>query len=179
MINHIYIIVGVDNANIRPRKNIIKLKQWLKKYSQSKSRKLIKYKFNHAKAGKRSQAKYRKTTGYIKSQLQYRRSPKALLMFRARAHRRRLRVIGAKYISYMTRFTIEKVKLKNIKEYGKLTCIYCKKAIRKFHIDHRIPITKHGTNHMNNLCIACPNCNFLKNDRTAKQFMIIRAKVNK
>jgi HNH endonuclease len=157
----------------------IKGKQWLKKYSQSRSRKRIKYRFNHSQAGKYSQAKYRKTSGYVKSQLRYRRSYKARLTSRAKEHRRRLRFIKAKYLTYMTRFTIEKVKLKNIKKFGKLTCTYCKKSIRNFHIDHRIPITKKGTNHINNLCIACPCCNFSKNNLTAKQFKTIRAKADK
>lgn len=45
-------------------------------------------------------------------------------------------------------------------------CWWCgKKVGKKYHIDHRIPLSRGGTNWPNNLCIACPSCNSRKRDR--------------
>lgn len=44
-----------------------------------------------------------------------------------------------------------------------LRCWWCGEPIKgKYHIDHRIPLSKDGTNYANNLCIACPTCNLSK-----------------
>lgn len=41
-------------------------------------------------------------------------------------------------------------------------CYLCGKKLKKYHIDHFIPISKGGTNDPGNLRIACPKCNLSK-----------------
>lgn len=46
-------------------------------------------------------------------------------------------------------------------------CYYCFHRIKikegSFHVDHKKPIYKEGTNDPSNLCLACPPCNLYKN----------------
>lgn len=46
-------------------------------------------------------------------------------------------------------------------------CWYCECDLNEsgFHIDHRIPISRGGTNWPSNLVLACPKCNLSKHDR--------------
>lgn len=41
----------------------------------------------------------------------------------------------------------------------KNTCWWCSKKLTKYHVDHRIPIAKGGTNGLENIVISCPHCN--------------------
>ena len=50
-------------------------------------------------------------------------------------------------------------------------CYYCNKMLkRKFHIDHKIPLSRDGSNRPENLCLACPNCNREKYTMTEEEF---------
>lgn len=42
-------------------------------------------------------------------------------------------------------------------------CYICGKKLKKFHVDHFIPIALGGTNDPGNLRLACPRCNLSKN----------------
>lgn len=49
---------------------------------------------------------------------------------------------------------------------GALRCWWCGKVIKKdYHIDHRIPLAKGGTNYADNIVIAHPKCNLSKGDK--------------
>lgn len=49
---------------------------------------------------------------------------------------------------------------------GILHCWWCGKPIKsKYHIDHRIPITRNGSNDPRNLCLAHPKCNMSKGNK--------------
>lgn len=41
-------------------------------------------------------------------------------------------------------------------------CWYCSKVLKKFHVDHRIPLSRGGSNSPDNLVLACPPCNWSK-----------------
>lgn len=41
----------------------------------------------------------------------------------------------------------------------------CKLDPDNYHVDHRIPLARGGTNWPNNICASCPKCNMSKNDR--------------
>ncbi len=45
---------------------------------------------------------------------------------------------------------------------GRLHCWWCSKVIEKYHIDHRIPLARGGSNKPDNLCLACEHCNTSK-----------------
>lgn len=45
-------------------------------------------------------------------------------------------------------------------------CWWCGKSVgSKYHVDHRIPLARGGSNAPENLCISCPQCNQSKNDK--------------
>jgi 5-methylcytosine-specific restriction endonuclease McrA len=50
-------------------------------------------------------------------------------------------------------------------------CWWCGKNLATgYHIDHRVPLSKGGTNWPNNLVLACPQCNLRKSDRLPDEF---------
>lgn len=67
--------------------------------------------------------------------------------------------------NYIRKTVKEKI-LKRAKE----RCEYCQSFMNisshTFHIDHVIPISKGGDNHLNNLCLSCGGCNSRKSNRT-------------
>jgi hypothetical protein len=53
-------------------------------------------------------------------------------------------------------------------------CLYCTRALNGvYHIDHKTPVSRGGSNDPKNLCCACPRCNRRKSARTALEFMYI------
>lgn len=50
---------------------------------------------------------------------------------------------------------------------GRLRCWWCGKVIKgnDYHVDHRIPLVRGGSNAPNNLCVSCPVCNMSKHDK--------------
>lgn len=62
-----------------------------------------------------------------------------------------------------------KVTLSDIRQlYSSDSCFYCNKKLTESEktVDHKIPVSKGGTNEMQNLVIACQNCNSKKNNKT-------------
>lgn len=57
-----------------------------------------------------------------------------------------------------------------IKRDGK-KCRYCGNLLGPFHIDHVIPISKGGSDDMNNLVVACQSCNSRKKDLDLTVFL--------
>lgn len=54
---------------------------------------------------------------------------------------------------------------------GVLRCWWCEQPIEKtYHLDHRIPLAKGGSNDARNLCISCPKCNLSKHDKLPHEF---------
>ena len=41
-------------------------------------------------------------------------------------------------------------------------CFWCAEPLAKYHIDHRIPLSKGGTNYPSNIVCSCPACNLRK-----------------
>lgn len=61
--------------------------------------------------------------------------------------------------------TLEEVKILM----GAKNCYYCGRELKREEktIDHKLPVSKGGTNNMNNLVICCQHCNSLKNNKEA------------
>lgn len=57
-----------------------------------------------------------------------------------------------------------------IKKYnGK--CAYCgKECLGRYHIDHKIPVSRGGGNEIENLALSCPHCNLVKYTKTDIEF---------
>ena len=52
-------------------------------------------------------------------------------------------------------------------------CVYCKTDISDgYHIDHKHPIAKGGTNARGNLQLLCAKCNITKSDMTEEEFLV-------
>jgi hypothetical protein len=49
-------------------------------------------------------------------------------------------------------------------------CAYCKDEDGPFEIDHIVPVTRGGSNELENLCVACKPCNSSKGDRLLSEW---------
>lgn len=79
--------------------------------------------------------------------------------YRINAHRRRARMMAAE-----GSFTKHDIRKMYQSQKGK--CWWCGKNLNgKFHVDHRIPLVKGGSNNPSNLVISCAECNLSKNDK--------------
>jgi 5-methylcytosine-specific restriction endonuclease McrA len=67
-------------------------------------------------------------------------------------------------------FTTADAKLHFKTQKGK--CWWCGKKLdpNNYTIDHRIAISRGGSNAANNICISCPHCNFTKNDKLPSEW---------
>jgi 5-methylcytosine-specific restriction endonuclease McrA len=54
-------------------------------------------------------------------------------------------------------------------------CTYCKRQLGDYHVDHMIPLARGGSNGLENICLACPDCNRKKNTKTAEEFKRVLA----
>jgi 5-methylcytosine-specific restriction endonuclease McrA len=52
-------------------------------------------------------------------------------------------------------------------------CAYCQRdmAVYGEHLDHIIPVTRGGPHEPENCCLACPKCNFSKNNKTPAEWI--------
>jgi hypothetical protein len=58
-------------------------------------------------------------------------------------------------------------------------CYYCDEHINNtYHIDHRLPLSKGGSNAISNLVISCAACNLRKNDKVEEEFSLDPEYVN-
>lgn len=77
---------------------------------------------------------------------------------------RRARLRGAKG-SY-TQTDIE-----TIYEKQKGLCLYCRCVLDdSFHRDHKVPLSRGGTNYPRNIALTCGSCNLKKQNKTASEF---------
>lgn len=60
-------------------------------------------------------------------------------------------------------YTADDIMLQYKSQNGK--CWWCGKKLRKYHIDHRIPVSREGTHYPGNIVISCPHCNLTKNNK--------------
>lgn len=69
--------------------------------------------------------------------------------------------------------TVQQVYEDNIKEYGTLTCYLCgkKTPFGKDRLEHKIPVSRGGTNRRENLGVACEECNLRKWTKTVEEYM--------
>jgi hypothetical protein len=61
------------------------------------------------------------------------------------------------------------LRLKVIHRHGK-KCAYCQTTDGPFHIDHIHPVSRGGTNDIDNLTVACAPCNLSKRDHTLEEW---------
>lgn len=92
----------------------------------------------------------------------YRQTERGIIAKRARAHNRRARKRNA-----IGTHTVEELHQQLKRQKGK--CYYCHKKLGKgrdsWNGDHVIPLSRGGTNYIDNIVIACPSCNSKKNNK--------------
>lgn len=50
------------------------------------------------------------------------------------------------------------------------TCVYCKSSALSLEVDHVIPVSRGGSNHISNLATSCRECNRSKHNKTGFEF---------
>jgi 5-methylcytosine-specific restriction endonuclease McrA len=57
-------------------------------------------------------------------------------------------------------------------EYGEIVCYYCNVSLEPeaVHIEHKLPVSRGGTNSRKNLVLACASCNLRKGTKTEPEF---------
>lgn len=64
--------------------------------------------------------------------------------------------------------------IQQVLEEGNYTCRYCYQHGGKLTIDHKIPVSRGGSDERSNLCVACHGCNCSKNNKTPEEFAAYR-----
>lgn len=56
-------------------------------------------------------------------------------------------------------------------------CFYCSVPLQKYHVEHKTPLCRGGSNGAENIVCACPTCNLRKGKKTAEEFIAILRKL--
>lgn len=75
-------------------------------------------------------------------------------------HKRRAR--KAQSDGQFTRQDLEALRAGQTDKQGQVRCWWCGEPMTRWHIDHRIPLAKGGSNAASNLCLSCADCNLSK-----------------
>jgi hypothetical protein len=132
--------------NKEHREGILKYsKQYSKEHKEEIAERMKRYNEEHKEERQHSRKQYRKT-------------PHGKMVVRVHNHRRRAlkRNLGGSHTAQ---------ELKDQMNRQKSKCFYCKKKINKndkWHADHIVPLSKGGTDNIENIVIACPTCNLRK-----------------
>ena len=65
-------------------------------------------------------------------------------------------------------FTEQDINELHLEQEGK--CFYCGETYSIYHVEHKIPLSRGGSDTKENLAIACPHCNFTKINKTMEEF---------
>lgn len=83
---------------------------------------------------------------------------------RIKQNKRRARLVEAG-----GQYTIDDIK--RLLQLQRCKCANCGTSIKKkYHIDHRIPVAKGGSNHISNIELLCPSCNLRKSAKLPHEF---------
>lgn len=126
------------------------------------------YRQEHPEIHLKAKHKYRATEKYRRWQKEYNRRPLVRLANKAKNHSRR--VAGCPEL--LNKATLQRLYEDNIKFYGTLTCVLCRQAIPfgQDTIEHKLPVSRGGTNAYSNLGIAHRSCNFKKKNKTVQEY---------
>lgn len=122
---------------------------------------------NAARRRRRADPNYRKSE--LERESQRRRTPEGRIKVRAKAANRRAmkRRAGGLYTAHDIELQIRA----QTDSKGRLICWWCDKPIKgKYHIDHRIPLSRGGSNDARNLCITHVKCNAHKHDKLPHEY---------
>ena len=154
----------MDNASNERRR----AKQWQKK---NKDR----YK-EYQKKWQKDNRNYmtKKCNEYVKKRMSYDDEFKTRMNMRGK-NRENLKRATRYYLEGRTNKIPEKSPSKQLMKLFLIQedkCIYCEKCIKEDrHIEHIIPLSKNGSNHIHNLALSCPECNNKKSTKPIKEWL--------
>ena len=146
-----------------------------KKYRSTEKGQATRYKNRHTEKAKETRKRYEQTEAY-----KQRKSERAKI-YRQEEHvqeldkARKLRYYYRKF-SALRSVTVKGADFISFEDWKKLysanTCYYCGAEIsgRNKTVDHKTPISRGGTNKLENLCMCCRSCNSKKNNKTEAEF---------
>ena len=140
-----------------------KYKEYQRRYKRSEKYKEYQRRYRQSEKRKISQTKYIQSEKCQTTQLKYRQSEKWKISYLSRSHKRRSHFKHAGELDMHAWF--KKLKLLNFQ------CVYCGSK-DKIQIDHIWPLSKGGTNHIDNLQPLCRFCNYSKHDKILIKPMI-------
>jgi len=79
--------------------------------------------------------------------------------------------IVSRWASFIEREHIPKDVQNEVRRRDGEVCQSCGSTTSPFHLDHIIPISQCGTNDVDNLTVACPQCNLSKGAKTPKEWI--------
>lgn len=50
-------------------------------------------------------------------------------------------------------------------------CYYCGEPLESYHVDHKQPVSRGGSNWPENLCCTCAYCNLSKGNKTEAEYL--------
>lgn len=146
------------------------------KYRNGEKGKATIYKNRHTEKARARKKAYEQTEEYKRSKsIRAKRYREENEHTRDLDHARKLRYYYRKY-SALRSTRIEGADAISFEDWKKLysaeTCYYCGKVIygRNKTVDHKTPISKGGTNKLDNLCMCCASCNSKKGNKTEAEF---------
>lgn len=143
-----------------------------KKYRESEHGAAVRRKNRKTASVIESRKRYEQTDAFKQSKRRtaqkYAKTENGILHDRTRKLNYYYRKYSAKYGLYNPAAhvaTLEEVKILM----GAKNCYYCGRELKREEktIDHKLPVSKGGTNNMNNLVICCQHCNSVKNNKEA------------
>ena len=147
-----------------------------KKYRESEIGKATREKNRKTEKAIATRKRYEQTEAYKKSKSErakiYRQNPHVQELDRVRKLRYYYRHLSQKY--NLTKEGADAITLEQFKSfYSSNICHYCGAEIsgKNKTIDHKIPISKGGTNAIENLCVCCRKCNSAKKDKTEAEYL--------
>lgn len=79
---------------------------------------------------------------------------------------------SAKRRALLGKFNLSHAEFRIWKDAQPKVCTYCGTCCKdSFHVDHVIPLSKGGEHAIENLAIACPSCNFSKNNKLVEEWI--------
>lgn len=103
-----------------------------------------------------------------RQQRHYRKTEHGRVALKVHGHNRRARIRNAS--GTHTASDIAAIRAAQTDRKGHLRCWWCSAVITDYHVDHKIPLSRGGSNSADNLCLACPTCNLRKNAQTPAEF---------
>lgn len=142
-------------------------------YLRNKERHLARHRaWRHSLADRQYEARRMRTTARKEYRRRYLRLhyQRNKISYIARRRNRQLMLKGIK--GAYTHKEIEQILIGQ-----RHLCYYCSKPLRKYHVEHKIPISRGGTNNVDNICCACPPCNDSKGTKTEMEFLVYRQQI--